>query len=261
MERFREYYYFWLGARIARVDSLKSGMTKTEVMVVLYPAWQALTMQASDNFASLPMCASAGSALMNVVDAFSKGPQGELGEKWRLTELEFTKIREAARAFDIALSIQLDHIDTYRVMPKGTHDTRKLIEHPEMRFGSLWGHLCDLTRDDWTSASRCLAFDLPTACGFHCLRAMEAAVIQYLTARGEPPPKRNLGEYINSLKKLSADDAAVSIVDHLRAHHRNPLMHPQDTLDIQEALTVFDLSAGAVTCLVNDMLAKGMPTR
>jgi len=89
---------------------------------------------------------------------------------------------------------------------------------------------------------------------------MEASVLQYLDAKKEPHPGRDLGAYVHLLTKIGADQAAIGLVDHLRANHRNPLMHPEDILDLPEALAVFSLSGSAITCLVKDMLAKGIIT-
>ena len=204
------------------------------------------------------MCIGSAMELMKAVQNILPMNQEFISESWRLSDYQLTRLREAATAFDTALSIQFDHLDTYRVMPKGTHDTRKLIEHPEMAFESNWKHVVQLAQDDWQSASRCLAFDLPTACGFHAIRAMEAQVLGYLKLGSLTPKKRDLGHYVDLLRQAGAAPEAINLVDHLRANHRNPLMHPEDTLDVPEALAVFDLTKASITYLIVCAKVKGL---
>lgn len=233
-------------------------MNQVEVITILVPTGDALHRLINEKIAPLPMCTDSAIALMMAVQSILPMNQESISESWRLSEFELVRLREAATAFDTALNIQFDHLDTYRVMPKGTHDTRKLIEHSEMAFGSNWKHVVHLAQGDWQAASRCLAFDLPTACGFHAIRAMEAQVLGYLKLKNLTPKKRDLGHYVELLKQAAAAPEAINLVDHLRANHRNPLMHPEDTLDIPEALAVFDLTKASITYLIVDAKVKGL---
>jgi hypothetical protein len=259
LERVREYYNFWLGTRLARLEQLKEGMKQTDVVLVLFPTADALYELLMETVALLPMCVDSGIALMKIIQEIIPSKPDAVLPDWVLSARDLTRLRESARAFDTALSIQFDHLDTYRVMPKGTHDTRKLIEQPELAFESLWRHLTPNAQSDWTGGSRCLAFDLTTACGFHCLRSMEAMAINYIALMYLPRPKqRDLGTYIRYLKILGAKDQAVDLMEEIRKHHRNPLMHPEDTLDVPQALAVFDLTKSAIIFLIQDMLSRGI---
>jgi len=205
------------------------------------------------------MCVDAGIALMRAIQTILPMSQSAVSPAWQLSDQDLSRLREAAIAFDTALSIQFDHLDTYRVMPKGTHDTRKLIESSELAFENSWKYLTPVAQLDWQSGSHCLAFNLTTACGFHCLRALEGMAINYMTLSYLPRPKqRDLGLYITWLKRLGASEQATELIEHIRKHHRNPLMHPEDTLDIPQALALFDLSKSAITFLIRDMLSAGL---
>jgi hypothetical protein len=238
-------------------------MMRKDVLIAVFPVFEGLMTLTKNNFEWFPMCSSAGIALLGLMQSLIpekalNGDFSDLEDGWTLHEVTLTAIREAGKAFDTALSLQFDHLDVYRVMPKGTHDTRKLIEHPNLAFGSLWPHVVKLAQTDWTAASRCLAFDLATACGFHAIRAMEAQVLGYLKTRNVSPKKRDLGHYVDLLREERAAKEATNLVDHLRANHRNPLMHPEDNLEITEALTVFDLTKGTIIYLIHDAQTRGM---
>jgi hypothetical protein len=109
---------------------------------------------------------------------------------------------------------------------------------------------------EFDNAARCLAFNLPTACGFHSLRALELVIYdywQFCGGSGEPPS--NWGGYVKSLSELESKNIllndeiragrqkVIAMLDRVRDLHRNPLMHPQDNLDVVGADQLFNLSS------------------
>jgi hypothetical protein len=60
--------------------------------------------------------------------------------------------------------------------------------------------------NDFRVAGRCLAFDLPTACGFHAFRAADAMIRPYHTHFvGVPPGKepKDWGGYIRAFRAIT----------------------------------------------------------
>jgi hypothetical protein len=88
---------------------------------------------------------------------------------------------------------------------------------------------------DLEQATRCMAFELFTAAGFHLDRANEAVLRRYwdaVTNGATRPASRNMGDYLNELNKLNAGDAKVkAALKDLKDLHRNPLIHPEQTLE------------------------------
>lgn len=117
---------------------------------------------------------------------------------------------------------------------------------------------------EFNSAGRCLAFDLPTACGFHALRGLELVMDDYLKFFGVTAKMRSWNDYIKALDKLiekpkgNAKPAAkvTAMLDRMRELERNPLMHPRDTLDAVQADMLFKLCAITVIEIAKDMKAK-----
>ena len=112
-----------------------------------------------------------------------------------------------------------------------------------------------------SAATRCVAFNLPTAAGFHLHRLNESVLHRYYDAvtEGAPrPSSRNMGEYLAEMKKRGkGDDKTLSALKDLKDLHRNPLVHPEDSLEnIDEALALL----GSVHAAVVSMLkAIAMP--
>lgn len=71
------------------------------------------------------------------------------------------------------------------------------------------------------------------------------------------PKNRNWGEYIETLGKLGA---VSDLIDELRVlkAKRNPLMHPQDILDQDEARQLFCLCEASLCAVIDDVRLRKM---
>jgi len=115
---------------------------------------------------------------------------------------------------------------------------------------------------EFNSAGKCLAFDLPTACGFHSLRGLELVMKDYLRYFSIDTKRlKSWHDYVSVTKKLIDDEKAAkkpsakvaAMLDRMRELDRNPLMHPTDTLDQVQADMLFRLCAITVVEIVRDM--------
>jgi hypothetical protein len=78
---------------------------------------------------------------------------------------------------------------------------------------------------DLDQATRCIAFELFTAAGFHLDRANEAVLRRYwdaVTNGATRPASRNMGDYLNELNKLNAGDAKVKAALKDRSERPSP---------------------------------------
>lgn len=171
------------------------------------------------------------------------------------------KIRGQITTFKSLLLPQWKRIHAYRVTARGLLDPAVLIEKPQDQFSEdQWGYVSDIARSDWNSACRCLAFDLPTASGFHVLRCVEAVALSYLDKLGVPKPvhHRDLGSYLELLKQSGASPKKVEAGHLIRLLYRNPLMHPDDTLTLREAMNLLTVCGAIIQSLLDDMQSKGL---
>jgi hypothetical protein len=164
--------------------------------------------------------------------------------------------------FEAVFKSELPFLHAYCVSDKGILSTPKLVNKAEEMFGERTAsRLPSVAIEDVRSAGRCLAFNLPTASGFHIIRALEAIVVDYIIkVTGEKPIKRDLGAYIKTLENLDepASKDVTSVIDQIRRLHRNPLMHPEDVLEPDEALDLFLLCRSAINATVSDMDKRGL---
>jgi hypothetical protein len=72
---------------------------------------------------------------------------------------------------------------------------------------------------DIQQAGRCLAFNIPTAAGFHILKAVESMIREYhlrLTGKHIAAKSRNRGAYIRDLNNHGADIKVTAYLSHIK---------------------------------------------
>lgn len=177
-------------------------------------------------------------------------------------ELEPTDVRGLKgwlTSFETNLASEFGLLPTYLVDKKGGYDTADLIENGRSLFQPALPSKVPEAIGDIEQATRCVAFEVPTAAGFHLHRANESVLKRYFEAvAGDvPPPKENnMGVYLALMEKHGLGDERVrSALRDIKNLHRNPLIHPQHSLEsVEEAI---DLMC-AIRAAIGYML-KGIP--
>lgn len=189
----------------------------------------------------------------------------------------FRNTADAARTDDMGIWVQASKVKTllegelaiqavYYVMPKRAYDTNRLIDHAANIFSEdiqAWltpGELYDVQQ-----GGRCLALEVPTAAGFHLIRAAESVIRRYVSAvtGSLPSPKmRSWGVYVRELRKCGADPKVVGAVEQVKDFHRNPVVHPEEQLSPEEAVSLLGIIESLIGAIYRDMIArdaKGQP--
>ena len=168
-------------------------------------------------------------------------------------------VRQAAD-FQTIINADLQVLAAYLVTQTGIYSVSDLVENAEAAFPTPYKEkLSEDAIKDIKQSGRCLAFGLGTACGFHILRATEQVMYEYYTKvcqRDTPPPRLpNWGEYIDFFRK-SQDPHALRIAEMLqqiKSHDRNVIMHPDMFLDDDAAHTLFELAKGAIMAMAEQL--------
>jgi hypothetical protein len=95
------------------------------------------------------------------------------------------------------------------------------------------------------------------------LRAVELVVKQYLQAIpgfAKLPSNRNWGEYLKLLRDNNAAKEVTDTLQNIKDNYRNPVMHPEDTLLLKDATSLFALCQGMIETLIADMKKRGFIT-
>lgn len=146
----------------------------------------------------------------------------------------------------------LQRLPVYSVPKQGIYDTDSLIEQAEFDIPEEYRiKLKPTTLADVQEAGRCLAFGVPTAAGFHIMRAVEDVLADYCDtveidgAKGVPLKKpgksKNWGDYTTYLKRSEEPDVVQThaLLEPLGKYERNEIMHPERVLTENEAFRLF----------------------
>lgn len=180
-------------------------------------------------------------------------------------EADVIVIRETVKTFETLLKDELSKLPIFCCDDEkiGNLSIDKLLKgggngYPE----KTKTRLTSLCLSEIDEAGRCLVYERSTAAGFHMLRSVELTIRQYLLAVPgfvmPPLNRQNWGEY---LKLLGDNGASRDVTDHLhniKDNYRNPLMHPEDTLEIDEAVSLFGVAQSMNEMLIADMKKRGL---
>lgn len=170
---------------------------------------------------------------------------------------EVWKIRNAYAEFKTAFLAELGMFPAYFVTQKGSHDTLTLLDEWWRMFPDDLIKKAPEALFDVQQAGKCLCYETATACGFHLFRATEAVLRRYYghVTGGAPPPKiRNIMVYVQAMRtRKCGDERILSVVEQLSKLHRNPLIHPEVALTVDEAISILGIARSAVTAMLSQL--------
>jgi len=259
MKRVNQMRIYHLG-KISHLRGFSPGVTSEE----FFEQTASIAMQL-DSFiendeydTSLPMAVERAGKLRNYLyDIYKRSKT--------IDENDIHTIDYLVVAFESSLHDELQRLHTYMVNPVGAYSFDRLIAEAERAFPeNLRSTLIPQQASiDFRSAGACLAFALPTACGFHAFRAADVMIRAYYAHFvGTTPAKgpRDWGGYIRALRDAISNNPAkkpnprtVALLDCIREMDRNPVIHPELDLDIEMALATFDLCKNAITLMAIDI--------
>ncbi|WP_326914164.1 hypothetical protein [Sphingopyxis chilensis] len=191
----------------------------------------------------------------------AEGYQGKLypkeGDGQDLAAWEINVLNSAYTKFETILISELQSISSYIVTKKGGFDTEAMVDAGKLFFSKDLEAKVPTAIPDLEQAMRCIAFEVPTAAGFHLHRANESVLRAYwdhVTNGVKRPKENNMGVYLRELERLDKGNKSVRAhLQSIKDFHRNPLMHPEQSLEtVEEAI---DLMA-AIRCAIGYMLKE-----
>jgi hypothetical protein len=258
MQRLDGHYLYTLGHQIHGLAGIRSGASYSEVLGVVWLAETSLEPFLNSSIYRLRYSLQNAHVLLSWVKHVSAKAFGSTDlQNDRIEDGDLANLKNALSVFETNLASEFALMDTYLVAPKGGYNTGELIENGGALFQPTLAAKVPVAIRDLRQATRCIAFELPTAAGFHLHRANEAVLHSYFDAvRGDlDHPKennRNMGIYIKLLdeKGLGEKRVRVALRD-LKDLHRNPLIHPDHDLDtVEEAIDLL----GAIRATIGAML-------
>jgi hypothetical protein len=269
VEHIHAYRYYLLGWFVRGLMGIQAGAIITgDLIQVVVSAMGALNEFANNEDparlrSSIEGAGSLNDALKNIVDSLLP-KQGAMPRQPIFSRTEADNVRTAIDHFQSMLEKELGDLPLFCVEHKGNLDLGRLIVGASDGYATKAKLLIDDSiRREIDEAGRCLAFALPTATGFHILRAVEILLKAYVHAVTGSLPKlnnRNWGEYISQMTNAGTSSDVTDLLKILKAK-RNPLMHPQDTLDIEDAIGVFCICQNVIETLTSEVSSKSLDVK
>jgi hypothetical protein len=277
MKRVNQYQFYQMGVAIHPMTELKRGATVQDIWIECWQAQQWLDYLLADNVTPLFTCRAAAqklrNALADIVPELNTSPAPTPEERAAILAQEVDQytiwgITNKAKEFETVFAAELETADTYFVSQKGIYSTSHLVEKAEQAFTlEVQGQLSPQAIQDIRQAGKCLAFDLDTASGFHVVRATEMLIHKYYIAVTGTTPKRkdrNWGAYVRNLNahrksdpNSKADPKLIMLIDQVREHHRNPVIHPEITLTPDEAQSLFSICQAVIITFATALVSIG----
>lgn len=254
MKRINQYLFYRMATVIHPLSELREGVPVAQVAPVLFGARTWLQYLLDAKMFQLVVCKSSIQRLIEAISSVIPKNWTDLGSIDSSETLDASRhyaITHALNEFETVLGSELPTIDTYVVSKKGIYSTADLIDRAEMAIDDeSRRYLRDQVVADFKQAGKCLAFELPTASGFHVMRAVESVLRDYWTLVKKPPEGTRppeMAQCINELRSEGEDVKLLDILDHIRDLHRNTIMHPEAFLTPTEAMRLFDIAKSAIS--------------
>ncbi len=250
-------FFYELGAAVRQISNIQAGskLILNDVWIPLINAQTALNNLLTTPWL-LPAIKSAyapGQKLLNVISPLT----ARTDFNTELTPMECWNIGNARSEFETVLKNEFAICDAYYVSRKAGYDTTTLLMNAELIFSPELATKVSKAIFDVREAGKCIAYEASTAAGFHILRATESVLRIYwdATSGGKPHPKpRNLGVYLKKMEKQNIGNNKVrATLMQIKDLHRNPLMHPEETLTLDEALSLFGICQSAISAMLKEI--------
>ena len=216
-------------------------------------------------YPDLAVCRQAGTSLNEAIDKIKSWIGKNLKDDFNNiqkpdpdVDRDFQYVIDSAKKFEVLLSEELKMLATYYVTQKGIYSTSDLISRAENTLPpSVLGKINEKVKNEIRESGRCLAFDTPTASGFHIMRATEGVIHQYYLAvcKPKPAPARlgSWGAYFSKLKKMNLPDVeeVLALLQQIKDLHRNLIMHPEIVLSFDEAYALFEIAKSAIIAMAS----------
>lgn len=252
-------YLYKVGGAVHPLTDISSRWTYEGSWFALYVAEGELERFTTQSVFRLPTSQPSAQKLIEAIRVLRIKAEDVSVKAKNIADYDAYQLSSALSAFEAVLAAEFGMASIFLVTPKRGYETRSLIDYGQVLFPIDLPQKVPKAVHDINQATRCIAFELPTAAGFHLHRANESVLHCYfdvVTNNSPHPRTRNIGDYLAEFSRRNVGDAKIiSALKDLKDLHRNPLIHPQDSLEsVDEAIALL----GSIQAVVVHML-KAIP--
>jgi hypothetical protein len=242
-------YFYKTGELIHQLTQLSGEKTSGEMFGESWFAYEHLRTMISSG--SLISSYASAVKLKELLEPYTDVTQGR---KEKIPFWEVDMLARQAQTFETTLNAELAVSPTYTITPKGGYHIDILLRAPSQMFPPGLVAVIPETAYDVEQSAKCLAFEVSTAAGFHLHRLNESVVHRYWDAASkgkERPNNDSVGEYLVAMDAAKIGDEKIkSTLRQINKLHRNPVLHPEDNLTVQQAIELFGIIVSAISAML-----------
>jgi hypothetical protein len=174
---------------------------------------------------------------------------------YRLNQYDIFQIKNKKNEFATIFNAELNIMPSFIVTGKEGFDVNLLIDRGVVLFPPSMISKVPETKLDAIEVGRALAFEIATGCGFHVFRIVESVVRRYwdvVSSNTARPKPQTIGSFALELENKSFGDAKVwESLKQLTRLHRNPLIHPDVILTVEEVIGVIGISRSVIVAMLS----------
>jgi hypothetical protein len=156
--------------------------------------------------------------------------------------------------FRLVFLSEMSTLPLFLVQKKENFDVPLLIDQGTGLFPASMTVKVPESAADAMQAGKALAFELGTACGFHVFRVMECVLRRYWdqVSGGKPLPKPpTIGKLAADMEnKKFGDTKILESLKQLAKLHRNPCIHPDVILSVEEAIGTIGITRSIIGAML-----------
>ncbi len=260
LQRLNLNVWMFIGATLERIAILHPKMGAFDAHMQLIRAEAGCEITLSQEAPELDFSRDACESLLNALRIHGLAIEMRLKNGKGLEPPEsgwLDEIRAKHTKFSNLLSEELSRKDVYAVRENDVYSVSSLIENGHAIIPPSWrSDIPQQCLAELKQAGRCLAFELGTAAAFHIMRAVEVMLFEYwdvVVKRTRPPNQnRNWGVLLKDLADNGGDRVVIAAVTHFKDLHRNPIVHPEFTPTIDEAMVLWGATPAVIITLAEN---------
>ncbi len=171
-----------------------------------------------------------------------------------LSEFDVWFLKQRRDHFKTVFLSELSTLPAFLVRMKESYDVNLLTDEGTRLFPATLASKCPEAIRDAVEVGRAIAFELPTAAGFHIFRIVEAVLKRYwdhVSSKKARPKLETIGNYASELENKKFGDAKIyESLKQLSRLHRNPLIHPEVILDVGEEIEILGISRSVIGAML-----------
>ncbi|MGO8753914.1 MAG: hypothetical protein ACLQHK_01640 [Gallionellaceae bacterium] len=248
-------YIYAISEAVEPLSKIAVGTKHINVIYDLYQAQSTIEVLINQSVfaSSLRSCRPAANKLIGLL----KGMTSNENFDRELDYSEVIPLQSAYQEFKIAFLAETGIFPSYFVTQKEPFDTLILLDKGVSLFPEDLSIKVPTAIFDAQEAGKAIAYELGTAAGFHIFRVVESVLRHYYkhVANGAAQPKvRSIKIYTKAFRRNNCgDEKILAALDQIADFHRNPLIHPEASLTVNEAISILGISRSVVTAMLMEL--------